>query len=172
MRQVEIDIDVHRAIEAERQNFQESDNAILRRLLRIDRSIPGVASPRPRLPRSSGAYSVVIENRPLEGNSLKELLGAVLGHLRDTHGGSMARIAASPRRGGRHVVATSPEALYPRSPHLVEFAVPLDDQWWFDGNVSRAQVGSILVELSRMFHWPSIPRITKREHKAPAAARS
>lgn len=170
MRQIEIDIDVHRAIEAERQNFRENDNAILRRLLRIDRATGAAVLPRQRLSRSSGAYSTTIDGHSLEGNSLKELLGAVLRHLRDTQPGSIERIASRPRRGGRHIVALAPGELYRRSPHLGEFAVKLDDRWWFDGNVGRAQVQSILVELAQLFHWSSIPRIAKREHKAPVAA--
>lgn len=42
MKQIEIDLDVHRLIENARVDFEESQNAILRRLLGIDR----VASPR------------------------------------------------------------------------------------------------------------------------------
>ena len=44
-RTIEIDLDVHKLIEAERRNFAESDNDALRRLLRIDVSAAGGTTP-------------------------------------------------------------------------------------------------------------------------------
>jgi len=45
MRSTEIDFDVHKRIELERRNFDETDNAVLRRLLAIDASSPDTIAP-------------------------------------------------------------------------------------------------------------------------------
>jgi hypothetical protein len=65
MQTIEIDFDVHKCIEMERQNFDESPNAALRRLLGLDRS---AAPPAPRggrpwrgKPRGSLEY-VILEH--------------------------------------------------------------------------------------------------------------
>src|SRR6218665_1611557 len=74
MRSIEIDLDVHRTIEANRASFAESENAILRRLLDIDPRRTAPIQPKPRQRRSSGAYSIVFGGEPIEANSLYELL--------------------------------------------------------------------------------------------------
>jgi hypothetical protein len=40
MRTIEIDFDIHKRIELERKSFSETDNAVLRRLLKIEGSSP------------------------------------------------------------------------------------------------------------------------------------
>ena len=72
-RTIKIDLDVHRRIEAGRKSFDENENAILRRLLGLDTKRPAAGAVI-RAPRSSGAYSILLGELPIEANSLKELL--------------------------------------------------------------------------------------------------
>lgn len=169
MRKIEIDLAVHKAIEDGRQSFEESENAILRRLLKIDR---GVASPRssvgggpPRGTRSSGAYSVSIEGQPVEGNTLRDLLQRVLLVLEKRRPGFLNLVASKDTRRGRKIVARSPEGVYPHAPHLRELASPLNDEWWFDSNVSREQVAGYMKKFAEWSGLPAIPVITKRTQK-------
>ena len=123
MKQIEIDLDVNRAIENGRISFDESHNQVLRRLLAIDgrpvrRNVqtPGVL----RSPRSSGAYSAMIGATPIEGNSLKELLRRVILKGDKLQPGFIDGLARLPTARGRHIVAPTPHGRYPKSPQLVE----------------------------------------------------
>lgn len=166
MKTIEIDIDVHRAIENARTSFDQTPNEILRWLLAIDRR-PTEAAHRPRLraPRSSGAYSVDIDGQPIEANSLKELLRRTILYLDKRRPGFIAALARRSTPRGRRIVAKAPAALYPEAPHLAELAERLDATWWFDTNVSRQQAQSYLRVFAEMEHLPAIPRIAKRSEK-------
>lgn len=164
MKSIEIDLDVHRAIENARTDFAQGENEILRFLLGID-SRPVDRRATPRLARSSGAYSTVLGDAAIEANSLKELLRRVLLHLAKVRPGYMEKVAKYETRRGRRLIARTPEALYPKSPHLAALAEKLDGQWWFDTNVSRQQVQTYLGVLSELAGLSSRPTINKRSEK-------
>lgn len=172
MRQVAIDLDVHRAIENGRITFEEDDNAILRRLLGIDGPKRIVAEVRSiaRQPRSSGAYSVMLGTDPIEANSLKELLRRIVLKAEQLRPGTIAELAGVPTVRGRFIVARSAAQLYPKTPHLIDLAEKLNDGWWYDTNVGRNQVQAYLKIVARLLKLPSIPAISKRSEKTTVTA--
>ncbi|MDB5540703.1 MAG: hypothetical protein JWQ89_2430 [Devosia sp.] len=166
MKTVEIDIDVNRAIESARISFEESHNAILRRLLGIAGTRRARAStPAQRLPRSSGAYTTVIGNTPVEANSLKELLRRVILLCEKNRPGLIDQLSLTPTQRGRRIVARSAAALYSNAPHLIQYAEKLDGDWWYDTNVGRRQVLAYLRILAEMLQLPHLPAIHKRAEK-------
>jgi len=144
-RRIEIDLDVHRAIEAARHALGESENEILRRLLLPARR----ARPRPRdaradaraiaAPRSRGLWSVEICGRRIPAGNLKDAYRVLLRELAAAHPDFLGAFAEE-RTFGRRFVARSPAALYGRSPHLARHAQGLGAGWWFDSNLSAGQV--------------------------------
>ena len=172
MREIAIDLDIHRAIENGRITFEESENAILRRLLRIDVAPRPDVEPRvaPRQPRSSGAYSVMLGNEPIEANSLKELLRLVILKAERLRPGTIAEIAITPTPKGRFIVARSAERLYPKAPHLAGLGEQLGDGWWYDTNVGRNQVQAYMKLIARLLKLTSIPTINKRSEKTTMTA--
>jgi hypothetical protein len=172
MKSIEIDLDVNRVIENARLSFEESQNEILRRLLRLDVAIRTDATqPRIRAPRSSGAYSTTIGKQPIEANSLKELLRAVILVCAKRNPEFLEAVARVSTRRGRHIIARSPEEIYPQSPQLVEYAERLDSRWWFDTNVGRDQVAAYLKVIAKIAHLPHIPVINKRSEKSAMTLR-
>lgn len=163
MKAIDIDIEVHRAIEAGRLEFEESPNKILRRLLGID---IGPIVPRSRVERSSGAYSTVLGTTTIEANGLKELLRRAILSGEKIRPGFVAALSSTPTPRGRHIVANTPEGIYPKHPHLVTYAARLNDEWWYDSNVGRGQVASYLRKFARMLKLPNVPTIQKRSEKS------
>ena len=163
-RTIEIDLEVNKIIEANRQSFDETENSILRRLLRID---PAARSPLPRVrsPRSSGAYSTTIERRPVEANSLKELLRRTILALELESPGFVERLSQKTTPKGRKIVARHAAQLYPRSPQLREYAERLAGPWWYDTNVGRRQVAAYMRLFAEMAGLSSIPSVHKRSEK-------
>ena len=164
MKQIAIDLEVNRAIEAGRLSFEETENAILRRLLGIDARPAG--APRQRLPRSSGAYMIVMGNRVIEANSLKEFLRRAILMAEKMRPGLIETLAQSPTARGRHMVASSPDLLYPKAPQLLSYAERLDGDWWYDTNVGRNQVQAYLRTIARLTNLPNLPTIQKRTEKS------
>ncbi len=135
---INIDIDVHRAIEARRKSFDQSQNSILREVF----GLPSAATkPSPKPPRvgHAGKYTYV-----LLGDRVEE------GTLRDAYRGCLLKIASRDPQfleqlsrkatRSRRIVARNPKDLYLASPHLSEkFAERLVDHWWIDMNLSRQQ---------------------------------
>jgi len=170
MKKIKIDIEVKRAIEAGRVDFDEGENAILRRLLGIDRR-PGPAKvPRQRLGRSSGAYSTTIGKKTIEANSLKEVLRRAILVCAREQAGFIEALAELPTARGRHIVALSAAKLYPRAPHLIDYAERLDDTWWYDTNVGRGQVTAYLKLFAGMLKLETLPVIDKRVEKSTVTA--
>lgn len=167
MRSIDIDLDVHRAIENARTDFSQSENEILRYLLGIERRPNALRDlqVRPRLGRSSGAYSAMIEGTPIEANTLKELLRRSMLYLARLRPGFLETVATHGTRRGRRLIARTPEALYPTSPHLAGLAEKLDGQWWYDTNVNRQQVQAHIRALCEMAGVPDRPIINKRSEK-------
>jgi hypothetical protein len=166
MKKIEIDIDVNRRIEGARASFEEDQNDILRRLLGIDVPLQTrPLLPRVRAPRSSGAYSTLIGTLPIEANSLKELLRASLLACAKTSPGFLDALSRVSTRRGRHIIARSPQEIYPQSPQLAEYAEKLDGNWWFDTNVGREQVAGYLRTMARLARLSQLPVISKRSQK-------
>lgn len=173
MRQIGIDLDVHRVIENGRLSFDEDHNAILRRLLAIDAPLPKTvpSSVVTRQPRSSGAYSLMLGTQPIEANSLKELLRRVLLKAEQLRPGTIDKIAQMPTPRGRFVVARSAQQLYHNAPHLAGLAEKLGSpNWWYDTNVGRKQVQAFMKVIARLLDLPTIPAISKRSEKTPMTA--
>lgn len=166
MRSIEIDLDVHRAIETGRAGFEESDNQILRRLLGIDSPASQQATQaKLRSPRSSGAYSTMVGSFAIEANSLKELLRRVLLRCEQLRPKFLAELSATPTSRGRHIVAARAEDIYPQTPHLIAYAERLDRNWWFDTNIGRDQVAAYFKVVARLARLPHIPTVNKRSQK-------
>ena len=169
-RTIKIDLDVHRRIEAGRKSFDENENAILRRLLGLDTKRPAAGAVI-RAPRSSGAYSILLGELPIEANSLKELLRRAILVGEKRRPGTIEKLSRAPTRSGRRLVARSAEAVYPKAPHLVEYAEKLGrEDWWYDTNVGRTQVQSYLRLLASELELPDLPEIVKRAEKTGMTA--
>lgn len=154
-RRIEIDLAVHRAIERRRSSVSESENDILRRILTGSSrhaasprraAAPRRAAPPPRAAgapagatRSRGSWSVQLGGDRLAAANLKDAYRRLLWALAAVHPHFLEALAGEKERR-RRFVATSPAALYEGSPHLVRHAEPLADGWYFDTNLSEAQV--------------------------------
>lgn len=147
IREIDIDVDVHRAIERARVSFGESENDILRRLLLAPRGSKAApprseAAPKPARtePRRRGLWTVEIGGRKIPAANLKHAYRTLLRELDASHPHFLESFAAEQARG-RRFVARSPAGLYGRSPHLARrHAERLADGWYFDSNLSSEQV--------------------------------
>lgn len=166
MKTIEIDLDVNKAIEAGRIDFEESPNKILRRLLGIDlKPRDADARPIPRAPRSSGAYSTTIGSVTIEANSLKELLRRAILLSEKLQPGFIERLSRQATPKGRHIVAMTPAGLYPQSPQLMEFGERLNGEWWYDTNVGRNQVLAYLKQFAQLLQLTTLPAVHKRSER-------
>jgi hypothetical protein len=144
-RGIEIDLDVHRAIERARVGLGESENDILRRLLLTERRAAtrraGAAeSPKGKgSPRRRGLWSVEVGGRRVPAANLKDAYRVLLRELAAIRSDFLDAFALE-RTRDRHFIARSPAELYGRSPHLARHAQPLTDGWHFDSNLSLSQV--------------------------------
>jgi len=170
VKKIKIDIDVKRAIEAGRVDFDEGENDILRRLLGIDRKPAVAGMPRQRLSRSSGAYSTTLGKKAIEANSLKELLRRAILICEQEQAGFVERLGELATARGRHIVARSATELYPRAPQLIDYAERLSEGWWYDTNVGRSQVTAYLKLFASLLKLPTLPTIEKRVEKSSVTA--
>lgn len=149
LRRIPIDLDVHRAIERERQSFLESESDILRRLLlspdrescslirKAGRRRPSLRS---KVARSRGLWSVEVHGERIPATNMKDAYRTLLVELDRRYPGFLDRFARE-GSGRRRFVARTPEALYTSSPHLAsEHARHLTGDWHFDSNLSTEQV--------------------------------
>lgn len=149
LKQIGIDVDVNRVIEASRRSFDESENAILRRLL-LGAPTPLVSSviqsvTRLEVPqfgsRSRGHWQVKFDTEIVAGTSLKDAYCnmLLLAHHRDSQ--FLPRFSTYKARSRRYAARNS-EGLYLSSPHLArKHAIELVPGWFVDGNLSEEQVG-------------------------------
>ncbi|HET9639848.1 MAG TPA: hypothetical protein VFP12_11640 [Allosphingosinicella sp.] len=148
LKQVGIDVEVHRLIEQHRRSFLESTNDILSRILPlIPPAAPpspirvGSASPMPGT-RNRGQWTVEIEGRRIAAGSLKAAYRTFLITLSERSPEFLTRFAEEKGRS-RRFVARTPGGLYGASPHLAkDHAELLADGWYFDTNLSAEQVAS------------------------------
>ncbi|HEX8307206.1 MAG TPA: hypothetical protein VF645_02165 [Allosphingosinicella sp.] len=167
LKQVGIDVEVNRMIEAHRRGFSESANDILRRVLPFvpppgasqapiathDGSAPAARAPGQWAldghvesartasagTRSRGQWAVEIEGRRIPVPNLKAAYRTLLLSLEERHPDFLSRFAEEKGRS-RRFVAQTPGGLYTASPHLAKkHAEPLVDGWYFDSNLSTDQ---------------------------------
>lgn len=148
LKQIEIDVDVNRAIEQARRSFSETENDILRRLLVgdvVDRPSPSrrrVRALTEAQTRSRGLWSVEVKGERTPASNMKAAYRALLLKLDEVSPGFLEQFA-SERARSRRFVARKPTDLYDSSPHLAdEHAQPLKDGWYFDTNLSTEQVAT------------------------------
>ena len=136
---IEIDIDVHRAMERQRTSFDQSPNDILREVFKL----PATQTPDPpsiRPVRKMGNHGFVLLGEETQAHSLKEAYMVCLRKLAELDEKFLERLAQE-RTRSRKIIALRPEQLYLRNPHLAEdFAQRLTGPWWVDLNLSRVQV--------------------------------
>ena len=155
MRKIEIGLEVHRAIEAARRAFEQSEDEILCELLgraaqadnttappTTERHAAKVESAIAIGKRTTGNWSVVDGETSYIARNLREAYITALDRLAQRNPTLLPALAAI---GGkrRRIVAESAQALFPGSPHL---AKPERNNWhklgeWYvDLNLSREQV--------------------------------
>lgn len=148
LKQVGIDLEVNRMVEQHRRSFSESTNDILARILPL---VPILAPSRPvrvgtasSAPgtRTRGQWTVAIEGRRISAGNLKVAYRTLLIALSERFPDFLARFAEEKGRS-RRFVARTPGGLYGASPHLAkDHAEALVDGWYFDTNLSSAQVAA------------------------------
>jgi hypothetical protein len=145
LKQVGIDVDVHRAIETARQSFSETENDILRRLLL---NVPSPRSQRAseRQPvqsdqvRTRGLWSVEVLGERMTAANLKDAYRTLLLKLDEIAPDFLLQFSTE-RARSRRFIARNPQELYDSSPHLAaDHAKQLKDEWYFDTNLSAEQV--------------------------------
>lgn len=151
----EIDLDVHRAIEARRTSFEQSQNDILRKILNLDGSAgqfaAGTAAISPSKPvrrvvknRRTGSYRFTLFGKPYEEQSLKGAYKKCLVRL-SWYDPNFLENLSQKKTSARRYVARKPHDLFFKSPRLAEdFAERLEGPWWIDVNLSQDQVESRL----------------------------
>ena len=139
-RAIEIDLQVHRAIEARRTAFTQTENDILREVFNIPEFSPSPLPSNPaESPRRTGRYAFELLGERVEERSLKAAYMNCLRRLANLEPQILERLAGKPTRA-RRIVARKATDLYLRKPELAEkFAARLTDQWWVDTNLSRQQ---------------------------------
>ncbi len=148
---IELDLEMHKALEAQRVSLEESQADILRRILRQApapqvRTPAAAATPLPHDwldpeetgGRRTGHYRIRLHDREYIAGSQKSAYRLALIWLERTRPGLLERLSKE-GSGRRLPVARSPGALYPRSPQLTKHAEKLCDGWYVGVNLSREQ---------------------------------
>ena len=150
---IEIDIEVHKAIEARRLSFDERPNDILRREfgLKRDDARPAAMEPRVRRSRAGGEYLVKIGAGEIRARSLKEALKKTMMEIEDAQPGFFEKLSLHRTSRGRRIIARTADELYPGKPQLVQnCAERLNGRWWFDTNISRDQCAKYLEVIGKI----------------------
>lgn len=149
LKQIGIDVDVHRAIEQARLAFSESENEILRRLLLGSAHRPANQSPRrparvsdDAAIRSRGLWTAEVGGERVSAANMKDAYRQLLLKLHESSPTFLERFALE-RSRSRRFVAHKPSDLYDSAPHLAEeYGQRLIDDWFFDTNLSTEQVAA------------------------------
>ena len=146
---VEIDVEVHKAIESRRTSFSETPNEILRSVLGLNKVatiVPIVVQNIPdeyeRLTRSRsvGPYNFTIEGQFFSEGGLTDAYLKCLNIIASNHPEFLAKFSQMNSRARRYI-AKNPVELYKNSPHLVDqHAKRFIGDWWIDTNLSQDQV--------------------------------
>lgn len=150
---IEIDLETRKALEANRESFEESLLDILKRILGISENKrqqnDQQVVPRQRHSRKRDDYLCEVSGAVIGGHSLKETLKNVLLALESKQPGFIERLAAHRTVRGRRIVARKPQEIYPGNPELAEqCAERLDTRWWYDTNISFRQTQKYLDVIS------------------------
>lgn len=149
MKEIRIDVDVSRIIEANRNSFSESENDILKRILHErrpeanDSSISAVTQlDVPKFgTRSRGQWQVKFGEEIVSGANLKDAYCNLLRLAQQRDDRFLERFSTYKAKTRRYV-ARSGAGLYLSSPHLAkQHAIELFPGWFVDGNLSEEQVG-------------------------------
>ncbi len=143
---IEIDIDVHREIEARRTGFDQTQNEILRDVFGLNDSGASLAVSiaQPARTRQTGPFRVELFGSVVEAHSLKDAYMRSLRLLSDREPRFLELLSLRHTRA-RRIVARRKEDLYLSKPELAgKFAARLCDGWWVDTNLSRQQCESRL----------------------------
>jgi hypothetical protein len=140
-KQIQIDVDVSRAIEAQRLSFSETENDILRRIILKASARPaGASTSRSSTERSRGAWEVVYKGNRIAAQNLKAAYRSLLLEITKDQPEFLSRFSKE-RARSRGYVSKNPASLYDNSPQLAtDHAKLLTAGWYFDTNLSRSQV--------------------------------
>lgn len=148
LRSIQVDIDVHKAIEGRRSSFDQSENDILREVFGL--TAPLKAPPqRPTRSSGDGRFRVTIGGRVIAEGSIKQAYKRAILALAKDRPHFLQRLGEI-ETPGRRLIAKTPAQLYKNTPSLVSFAEPLDRGWWIDTNLSRQQAVSRLMMACRI----------------------
>lgn len=135
---IDIDLDVHRTIEANRTGFEQTPNDILRELIGLEAG-QAEEGPSPTRVRRTGKFRIQLLGDAIEADSLKDAYLACLRALSELDPQFLDRLTTKATRS-RRIVAREKRDLYIRSPELArDFAEQLCRGWWVDTNLSRLQ---------------------------------
>jgi hypothetical protein len=144
MKQISIDVDVDKAIYANRLTLSESENDILRRMLlspippKLQRRVAPIIEPRESKRR--GKWAVHLLGEEHKAANMKDAYCTILRLLADLDAQFLPRFSMF-KSSSRRFIAKEAISLYMKSPHLAEdFASKLVDGWFVDTNVSEQQV--------------------------------
>jgi len=148
MRSIQVDVDVHKAIEARRSSFDQTDNDILRERFGLT---PPSRPPIERANRSSGdgRFRINVEGKQITEGSMKLAYKKAISAIARDRPHFLQRLSEL-ETPGRRLVARAPAQLYKSTPSLVTFAESLERGWWIDTNLSRQQAISRLMMACRV----------------------
>jgi negative regulator of replication initiation len=145
MKQISIDVDVDKAIYANRLTLSESENDILRRMLLSPAhpSLPKRVAPIgiPRELKRRGKWSVHLLGDEHKAANMKDAYCILLGLLADLDSEFLEQFSVL-GSSSRRYIAKNALSLFTKSAHLAkDHATSLNEEWFADTNVSRQQVG-------------------------------
>lgn len=162
-RTIEVDFQIHQLIELARQDFDESPNDALRRLLGLrdhpdDDAVPGPTPPElpePRTPRPPPKIRdgmLRVAGKELRHRYAVDAMVLVLTELELAHPGLLERCARDPanRGSGRRRIARRPEELHPNRPDLEACHRPLPGGWCVDTNLNNKQKRNVIDMAARL----------------------
>lgn len=140
-KQIQIDVDVSRAIEGQRLSFSETENDILRRIILKASARPaGSSTSSSSTERSKGAWEAVYKGNRIAAQNLKGAYRTLLLEIAKDQPEFLSEFSKE-RARSRGFVSKNPASLYDNSPQLAtDYAKPLTAEWYFDTNLSRSQV--------------------------------
>lgn len=146
MKQISIDVDVDKAIYANRNTHSESENDILRRMLLSPTAPAPHKNPMriapPQESRHRGDWSVFLNGEEARTANMKGAYCALLRLLAEQDLQFLQRFSGLKSRT-RRFVARDGASLFQSSPHLAkDHAAALTDGWFVDTNLSKTQVSA------------------------------